>query len=208
MVAPLLATGGLDPSRDLLADSNACGELGDVERVYALWEEVRTQQRRQGLSQMAILTVVEALVANRHTTPAWRLANEVWSEPHMYLVGAVAIYSSLLRGYSGQKLHGEVLKVFAQMQERNVPLNTITDNRAMQSAICQERLEMLPELLAEMRSVSSSCARHRHLLHAHQQLLPVSQTRCRPRDSRMHEGKGEHGAGRIHVRHPFGRLRG
>ena len=126
----------------------------------------------------------------------------------MYLVGAVAIYSSLLRGYSGQKLHGEVLKVFAQMQEKNVPLNTITYNQAMHSAIRQERLEMLPELLAEMRSGSSSCARHRHLLHAHQRLLPVSQTRCRPRDSRMHEGKGEHEAGRIHVRQPFGRLRG
>ena len=44
----------------------------------------------------------------------------------MHHAGPVLVYTSTLRGYSNAKQQGQLLKVFAEIQVRCVPINTIT----------------------------------------------------------------------------------
>lgn len=136
------------PKRDFSAEIKAFGNLGNMDRVRALWKEVLAQGGPDGT---ALASMTEALVTMDRPAEAWKLANERWKDPKLYLAGDIVIYSGLLRGFSKAKQHGEVVRVFNEMRERSVQMNTITYNRVLHSVIREELWEQLPELLMQMK---------------------------------------------------------
>jgi len=144
------------PKRNFSAEIKACGERGSLNRLRTLWKEASSQPG--GPEACTLAPMAEALVLIDRTAEAWKLANEVWKDPKLYLTGDIVVYSSLLRGFSQAKQHGEVVRVFNEMRERRVQMNTITYNRVLHSVIREELWEQLPELLAQMKEAGPRSA--------------------------------------------------
>merc|ERR1719210_1254042 len=74
----------------------AFGQCGYVERVWAVWDEMRLMGVEP--TEITLGCMVESLVANSEADAAWRLVREIWQDEHRrHLVNTVT-YSTLLKG--------------------------------------------------------------------------------------------------------------
>jgi len=127
-----------------------CGQARDVDRARKLWGEATATQTPDGAT---LESMVEVLVTCKHTKEAWAITKDFWEKQNLQTNHhAVRVYSALLRGLSKGKKHEQVCTLYLEMQERMVPMNTITYNVVLNSLLHVGKMDHVPALLDAMRA--------------------------------------------------------
>merc|ERR1719195_1486387 len=75
----------------------AFGQAGEVDRVWALWREMRSRDVLP--SKITLGCMVESLVANSEAEAAWKLMDEFWQDQGRRHLVTTVTYSTLLKGF-------------------------------------------------------------------------------------------------------------
>merc|ERR1719277_69667 len=89
---------------------------------------------------------------------AWSITKSIWEDPNQNLQTnphAVYVYSTLLRGFSKGKEHEQVHALYLEMQQRMVPMNTITYNVILNSLLRIGQMDHIPSILDAMKAEGS-----------------------------------------------------
>jgi len=127
----------------------AYGQAGNLERVWALWREMLTQEVTP--TAITLGCMVEALVMNRCPDDAWHLTNEVWQNEEQRPFVNTVIYSTILKGFAMTRQHDKVTVLNEEMKQRGIPKNKITYNTILNSMALCGLMHRVPEVLADMR---------------------------------------------------------
>jgi len=127
----------------------AYGQAGNVERVWALWSEMK----ERGVTPTAITfgCTVDALVKNGCVEDAWSLVHELLKDDSRRQYVNTVIYSTILKGFAMSKQTQRIFAVHAEMRERDVQCNTITYNTMIDACARCGTMDHVPKLLEEMR---------------------------------------------------------
>lgn len=130
----------------------AYGQARDVDQVWALWEEMMSRQVQP--TSITLGCMVEALVMNRCTDPAWDLVQKLWKdENHKTLLNTV-IYSTILKGFAMSKQPDRLQSLYEEMQTRGIPCNTITYNTMLNAFAQCGAMHRVPQLLEDMKAAA------------------------------------------------------
>jgi len=127
----------------------AYGQSGNVERVWALWREMR--ERGVAPTSITVGCTVDALVKNGQVEDAWSLVHELLGDETRQQYVNTVIYSTILKGFATSRQTGRILAVHAEMRERGVQCNTITYNTMINACAGCGNMERVPALLEEMK---------------------------------------------------------
>merc|ERR1719375_1652230 len=127
----------------------AYGQSGNVERVWALWREMR--ERGVAPTSITVGCTVDALVKNGQVEDAWSLVHEMLKDETRQQYVNTVIYSTILKGFATSRQTGRILAVHAEMRERRVQCNTITYNTMINACAGCGDMERGFEVLQEMR---------------------------------------------------------
>jgi len=127
----------------------AYGQAGNVERVWALWSEMKNR----GVTPTAITfgCTVDALVKNGCVEDAWVLTHELLKDETRCQFVNTVIYSTILKGFAMSKQTQRIFAVHAEMRESNVQCNTITYNTMIDACARCGSMDRVPALLEEMK---------------------------------------------------------
>merc|ERR1719221_1080752 len=129
----------------------ACGRTHDVDRARKLWGEATATET---FDEATLESFVDVLVTCKCTKEAWAVAKQIWEDPKQSLQTSyhtVKVYSALLRGFSKGEEHEQVYALYLEMQERSVPMNTISYNVVLSSLLRLGQMCHIPALLVAMR---------------------------------------------------------
>merc|ERR1719171_2604661 len=127
----------------------AYGQSGNVERVWALWREMR--ERGVAPTSITVGCTVDALVKNGQVEDAWSLVHELLGDETRQQYVNTVIYSTILKGFATSRQTGRILAVHAEMRERGVQCNTITYNTMINACAGCGNMDRVPALLEEMK---------------------------------------------------------
>jgi len=128
----------------------AYGQAGKVERVFFLWEEMKTKNVQP--TAITLGCMVEALVINKEADGAWKLVQEAWEdENQQHLVNTVT-YSTLLKGFAAQP--EKIMAMYDEMKARNIECNTITYNTILNQFAQGKAMRRVPQILEDMRAAT------------------------------------------------------
>jgi len=127
----------------------AYGQAGNVERVWALWSEMK----ERGVTPTAITfgCTVDSLVKNGCVEDAWALMHELLKDDTRRQLVNTVIYSTILKGFAMSKQTQRIFAVHAEMRENEVQCNTITYNTMIDACARCGSMDRVPALLEEMK---------------------------------------------------------
>jgi len=128
----------------------AYGQAGNVERVWALWSEMK----ERGVIPTAITfgCTVDALVKNGCVEDAWTLTHDLLKDETRRQFVNTVIYSTILKGFAMSKQTQRIFAVHAEMRESNIQCNTITYNTMIDACARCGSMDRVPALLEEMKT--------------------------------------------------------
>jgi len=128
----------------------AYGQARDVERVWALWREMRSR----GVNPTAITVgcTVNALVKSGEVEEAWKLVQDLVKDESLKQHVNTVIYSNILKGFVLAKQPQKVFVVHAKMRESGTQCNTITYNTMIDACARSGMMDKVPPLLEEMKA--------------------------------------------------------
>jgi len=128
----------------------AFGQKWDMKRVRDLWADMI----HQGVQPTAITLgcMIEALVANRCTAEAWKLAQQMRSDESTKPLVNTVIYSTILKGFSNAKETHKVMALYEEMQKEGVRPNNITYNTILNAFAQAGAMDRVPALLQDMKT--------------------------------------------------------
>jgi len=130
----------------------AHGQLWDVNRVWELWNEMISNNVQP--SSVTLGVMVEALVSNRRTPAAWKLAQEILSNEKTEAIVNHVIFATLMKGFAAMKDVDKVMELYEQMHSRGVKANTITYNTVLNAFAQAGQMSKVPALLQDMQSAT------------------------------------------------------
>lgn len=127
----------------------AYGQAGNVERVWALWNEMKAH----AVTPTAITfgCTVDALVKNGCVEEAWDLVHDLLKDETRRQYVNTVIYSTILKGFAMSRQTNRIFLVHAEMRESNIQCNTITYNTMMDACARCGSMDRVPDLLDEMK---------------------------------------------------------
>merc|ERR1719163_2726095 len=128
----------------------AYGQARDLERVWALWREMRSR----GVNPTAITVgcTVNALVKGGEVEEAWKLVQELVKDESLKQHVNTVIYSTILKGFVLSKQPQRVFVVHGKMRESGTQCNTITYNTMIDACARCGIMDKVPALLEEMKA--------------------------------------------------------
>jgi len=100
--------------------------------------------------------MVEALVMNRCTADAWKLAQELRSRESTAPLVNTIIYSTILKGFAYAKEIDKVMSLYTEMRANEVQPNTITYNTILNAFAQSGSMHRVTALLEDMKATSPS----------------------------------------------------
>merc|ERR1719454_2284568 len=128
----------------------AYGQARDLERVWALWREMRSR----GVNPTAITVgcTVNALVKGGEVEEAWRLVQELVKDEALKQHVNTVIYSTILKGFVLSKQPQRVFEVHSKMRESGTQPDTITYSTIVKGYCQSGDIARAFEVLKEMKS--------------------------------------------------------
>jgi len=128
----------------------AYGQVRDVKHVKQLWDDMVFK----GVQPTAITLgcMIEALVTNRCTAEAWKLAREIRSDEHTRPLVNTVIYSTILKGFASVKETDKVMALYEEMKANKIQPNNITYNTILNAFALGGAMDRLPALLQDMKN--------------------------------------------------------
>jgi len=127
----------------------AYGQAQDVPKVKSLWVHMCIQNVK--MTPITLGCLMEALVANHCAEHAWDIVGKIWEDPEQRNLINTVVYSTIVKGFTMLKQHGNVLAVYKEMKARRIRCNTITYNTMLNAlARCGMMCEV-PMLLKDMQ---------------------------------------------------------
>merc|ERR1719446_1867545 len=96
--------------------------------------------------------MVEALVSNRRTGDAWKLAQKMLREETTRPLVNTVIYSTIIKGFAYMKDIEQVMALYQKMRSHEVQANTITYNTILNAFAQGGAMDRVPALLEDMKS--------------------------------------------------------
>merc|ERR1719265_1716420 len=128
----------------------AYGQARDMERVWALWREMRS--RGVNPTALTVGCTVNALVKGGEVEEAWRLVQELVKDESLKQHVNTVIYSTILKGFVLSKQPQQVFVVHSKMRESGTPCNTISYNTMIDACARHGIMDKVPPLLEEMKA--------------------------------------------------------
>jgi len=136
-------------SREYGSKIKACGQAWDVQGVWALWGEMKSNNVQP--TSITLGCMVEALVVNGCTVDAWHLVQQTWSDESSKALVNTVIYSTILKGFSNAKDVERVMAIYEEMRRLGVQPNTITYNTILNAFAQGSAMNRAPALLEDMK---------------------------------------------------------
>jgi len=136
-------------SREYGSKIKACGQDWDVQGVWALWGEMKSNDVHP--SSITLGCMVEALVVNGCTVDAWQLVQQTWNDQSSKALVNTVIYSTILKGFSNAKDIERVMAIYEEMRVLGVQPNTITYNTILNAFAQGSAMDRAPALLEDMK---------------------------------------------------------
>merc|ERR1719223_1517961 len=130
----------------------AYGQMWDVKRVWELWGEMTSNNVQT--TAITLGCMIEALVSNRQTAEAWRLAQQMVKEDSTRPLVNTVIYSTIIKGFAYMKDVGKVMTLYDQMRAHGCQANTITYNTILNAFAQSGTMDRVPALLEDMKTAS------------------------------------------------------
>jgi len=130
----------------------AYGQMWDVKRVWELWGEMTSNNVQP--TAITLGCMIEALVSNRRTAEAWRLAQQMLKEDSTRPLVNTVIYSTIIKGFAQMKEIGKVMTLYDEMRAHGCHANTITFNTILNAFAQGGAMDRVPALLEDMKSAS------------------------------------------------------
>merc|ERR1719498_823543 len=128
----------------------AYGQMWDVKRIWELWDEMTSNNIQP--TAVTLGCMVEALVSNRRTGDAWKLAQKMLSEESTRPLVNTVIYSTIIKGFAYMKDIEKVMALYQEMRSHEVQANTITYNPTLNAFAQGGAKDRVPALLEDMKS--------------------------------------------------------
>merc|ERR1719171_2336379 len=128
----------------------AYGQLRDVKRVWSVWQAM--EQSKVKPTAITLGCMVEALVCNRCTADALKLARDLREEEDTRPLVNTVIYSTILKGFANMKETGKVMALYEEMKSLGVHPNTITYNTILNAFAQGGAMDRVPALLEDMKA--------------------------------------------------------
>jgi len=96
--------------------------------------------------------MVEALVSNRRTAEAWKLAQQLSSEESTRPLVNTVIYSTIIKGFATLKETDKVMALYEEMRSHGLQANTITYNTILNAFAQSGAMDRVPALLEDMKT--------------------------------------------------------
>merc|ERR550537_960220 len=96
--------------------------------------------------------MVEALVINRCTADALKLAKELREDQETRPLVNTVIYSTILKGFANMKETGKVMALYEEMKSLGIHPNTITYNTILNAFAQGGAMDRVPALLEDMKA--------------------------------------------------------
>jgi len=136
-------------SREYGAKIKACGQAWDVQGVWDVWGDMKTNNVLP--TSITVGCMVEALVVNECTADAWQLTQQMWSDQSSRALVNTVIYSTILKGFSNAKDIEKVMALYEEMQSHGVQPNAITYNTILNAFAQCGAMDRAPALLEDMK---------------------------------------------------------
>jgi len=136
-------------SREYGSKIKACGQAWDVQGVWVLWGEMKTNNVLP--TSITLGCMVEALVVNGCTVDAWQLVKQIWSDESSTALVNTVIYSTILKGFSNARDVERVMAIYEEMRGLGVQPNTITYNTILNAFAQGSAMDRAPALLEDMK---------------------------------------------------------
>merc|ERR1740117_2479372 len=130
----------------------AYGQMWDVKRVWELWGEMTSNNVQP--TAITLGCMIEALVSNRRTAEAWKLAQQMLKEDSTRPLVNTVIYSTIIKGFAQMKEIGKVMTLYDEMRANGCQANTITYNTILNAFAQAGAMDRVPALLEDMKSAS------------------------------------------------------
>merc|ERR1719263_1199621 len=132
----------------------AYGQARDVERLWALWNEM--EQRQVAPTSVTVGCFVDALVMNGCAEDALGVVHRLLANPSRAGLVNNIIFSTLLKGFAMTKQTERLFEVYDEMCQRGVPSNTVTYNTLLDACAKCGCMGKAPKLVADMRTAGLS----------------------------------------------------
>jgi pentatricopeptide repeat protein len=126
----------------------AYGHAHDIDRVWELWREMRSRDVKP--TAITLGCMVDALVTNGCVEDALELVRETLQDEQCKDTVNTVIYSTILKGFSREKLPDRVYSVYQEMKKHSIACNTITYNTIINSNARTGRMDRVDELFHDM----------------------------------------------------------
>jgi len=130
----------------------AFGQMHDVKRAKELWANMMKHEVQP--TAITLGCMVEALVMNRCTADAWKLAQELRSRESTAPLVNTIIYSTILKGFANAKEIDKVMALYTEMRANEVQPNTITYNTILNAFAQSGSMHRVTALLEDMKAIS------------------------------------------------------
>jgi pentatricopeptide repeat protein len=95
--------------------------------------------------------MIQALVANKRTTPAWELVQEMRKDEATRPLVNTVIYSTILKGFANAKETDKVMSLYEEMKANDIHPNNITYNTILNAFAQGGAMDRVPALLEDMK---------------------------------------------------------
>jgi len=128
----------------------AYGQLRDVKCVWSIWKAMENAKVQP--TAITLGCMVEALVMNRCTPDAWKLAQDLCKDEGTKPLVNTVIYSTILKGFANMKDTDKVMKLYEDMKSQGIQPNTITFNTILNAFAHGGAMHRVPALLEDMKA--------------------------------------------------------
>jgi len=128
----------------------AYGQLRDVKCVWNIWQAMESAKVQP--TAITLGCMVEALVSNRCTCDAWKLAKDLCKDEASRPLVNCVIYSTILKGFANMKETDKVMTLYEEMKSLGIQPNTITFNTILNAFAQGSCMHRVPALLEDMKT--------------------------------------------------------
>jgi pentatricopeptide repeat protein len=128
----------------------AFGQVHDVKRAKELWMDMA--KRKVQPTAITLGCMVEALVANRCTSEAWKLVQDLRDDATTGSLVNTVIYTTILKGFANNKETNKVMDLYTDMKSQGMQPNTITYNTILNAFAQGGHMDRVPALLEDMKA--------------------------------------------------------
>mmetsp|Transcript_105630 Transcript_105630/g.297143 ORF Transcript_105630/g.297143 Transcript_105630/m.297143 type:complete len:1022 (+) Transcript_105630:125-3190(+) len=128
----------------------AYGYVKDVESALKCWHEMRLEQIKP--SSLTLGCLVENLVANNNPDGAHKVVSEIRQDRSCACKLNAVVYGSVLKGYGRAQRLEDVLKVYEEMIDQNIHLQTYTYNIVIDACARNAEVALAHEIVDAMKA--------------------------------------------------------